>query len=328
MNLSQRSNHTDWTLSLSNLFWSEEPATTKNGSDVKKRRVEDVCPPLFDSIYLLCLSWIVLVHLLGTFFIWLLTPAYTTWSIRHFWDFKFQTRTMQANFKSGLFWARRPPCNFATNGLTRTVYQNIKMPVVPGRSGGGNFRGEEPISQRKTLPIECTQGDQAVRFPNRILVCSNVPSCGVLVVANFVSWWWSDVLLCCVMWCHAVSCHVLWCDAMAWNDMVCSVMWWDVVVWCVELGDDVLWTTESPRHRKTRGTSIPMRGATLGRKTQEDYGEPMAQRTMTRYYKELLRTTMFFSGATPSYQVLLLYSSVFQSTTPVLLRTTKYYSVL
>ena len=35
MNLSQRSNHTDWTLSLSNLFWSEEPATTKNGSDVK-----------------------------------------------------------------------------------------------------------------------------------------------------------------------------------------------------------------------------------------------------------------------------------------------------
>ena len=54
---------------------------------------------------------------------------------------------------------------------------------------GGNFRGEEPISQRKTLPIECTQGDQAVRFPNRILVCSNVPSCGVVVVANFVSWW-------------------------------------------------------------------------------------------------------------------------------------------
>ena len=56
----------------------------------------------------------------------LLLIAYTTWSIRHFWDFKFQTLTMQTNFKSGLFWAR-PPCNFVTNGLTRTVYQNIKI---------------------------------------------------------------------------------------------------------------------------------------------------------------------------------------------------------
>ena len=57
----------------------------------------------------------------------LLLIAYTTWSIRHFSDFKFQTLTMQNHFKSGLFWARRPQCNFVTNGLTRTVYHNIKI---------------------------------------------------------------------------------------------------------------------------------------------------------------------------------------------------------
>ena len=64
MNLSQRWNHTDWTLS--------DPKNLQQGS--KRRRVlEDACPPLFDSIYLQCLSWIVLVHLLDTFFFWLLT---------------------------------------------------------------------------------------------------------------------------------------------------------------------------------------------------------------------------------------------------------------
>ena len=67
-------------------------------------------------------------------------------------------------------------------------------PIVPERAGGGSFRGEEPISQRKNLPIECTQGGQPVRFP----VCSDVPSCGVLVVANFVSG--GDLMCCGVMW--------------------------------------------------------------------------------------------------------------------------------
>ena len=57
----------------------------------------------------------------------LLLIGYTTWSIRHFLDFKFQTLTIQNHFKSDLFWARRPQCNFVTNGLTRTVYHNIKI---------------------------------------------------------------------------------------------------------------------------------------------------------------------------------------------------------
>ncbi len=174
------------------------------------------------------------------------------------------------------------------------------------------------------------EGDQPVRFPSQILMCSDVPCCGVLVVANFVSWWWSDVLWCDVMWlvsrwredgqcgwsrdvmlcdvvsCHVVSCRVtvMWCDAMGWNDMGCYVMGWDVVVWCIELGDGVLWTTGSPCHSKTRETSIPMRGATLGCKTQEDYGQPMSQnydsvlqRTST-YYNVPLR---YYSGTTQYY---------------------------
>ncbi len=128
------------------------------------------------------------------------------------------------------------------------------------------------------------QGDQPVRFPSRILACSGVPSCGVLVVSNFVSWWWSDVPWCDVLWCHVVGlevtsgrgmwlaarchvmwcyviwcdvmwrhamsrhvvwCDVIWCDAMEWNDVGCNVMWWDVVVWRVELGDDAPWATET-----------------------------------------------------------------------------------
>ena len=32
-----------------------------------------------------------------------------------------------SQFQERSFWARRPPCNFVTNGLTRTVYQNIKL---------------------------------------------------------------------------------------------------------------------------------------------------------------------------------------------------------
>ena len=48
----------------------------------------------------------------------------------------------------------------------------------------------------------------------------------------------------------------------------------------------------------------------------------------TPYYKllllVLLRTTKYYSSTTPYYKVLVQYYSVLQSTTPVLLRTTKY----
>ena len=51
----------------------------------------------------------------------------------------------------------------------------------------------------------------------------------------------------------------------------------------------------SPCHSKTRETSIPMRGAALGCKTQEDYGEPMSQnygsvlQRLTTYYNVRIR---------------------------------------
>ena len=57
-------------------------------------------------------------------------------------------------------------------------------------------------------------------------------------------------------------------------------------------------TTESPRHSKILEMSVPMRGATLGCEKQDHNGGPMSQ----------------------------YYGSVLQSTTPALLRTTKYCS--
>ena len=69
--------------------------------------------------------------------------------------------------------------------------------VVPERAGGGSFREKKHINQRKNLPIECAQGDQPVRCPNRFFV-AHQPSAvlsggGVLVLAGCVSvvWrWW------------------------------------------------------------------------------------------------------------------------------------------
>ena len=68
-------------------------------------------------------------------------------------------------------------------------------------SRGRKFQVEKhikkPISQRKNLPMECAQGHQPVRCPNRVC-CVHQPSAvppgvGVLVVASCVSvlcWWW------------------------------------------------------------------------------------------------------------------------------------------
>ena len=70
--------------------------------------------------------------------------------------------------------------------------------IVPGRAGGGSFRGKKTINQRKNLPIECAQGDQPVRCPNRAFFCVHQPSAvpsggGVLVAASCVPvvcrWW-------------------------------------------------------------------------------------------------------------------------------------------
>ena len=42
-------------------------------------------------------------------------------------------------------------------------------------------RGEKSINQRKNLPVECAQGDEPERCPNRDF-CVNQPST--------VPWWW------------------------------------------------------------------------------------------------------------------------------------------
>ena len=154
-----------------------------------------------------------------------------------------------------------------------TMVIDVPIPVVPGRARGGSFRGEgtyKPISQRKNLSIECTQGDQPVRCPNRILVCTSLQTFRLVVF-----WWWlvlfpwwgcdvvwchvvcfevtndrqcgwlrdvmlCDVMSCDVMWCHVMSCqscHVAWCDVIQWDGMGWDVMWcdgmwlWDVLNW-------------------------------------------------------------------------------------------------
>ena len=47
-----------------------------------------------------------------------------------------------------------------------------KIQVEPGKPGA-EVSKKKTISQRKNLPIECAQGDQRLRCPNRsmVLVC-------------------------------------------------------------------------------------------------------------------------------------------------------------
>ena len=72
------------------------------------------------------------------------------------------------------------------------------------------------------MPIECAQGDQPVRCPNRVF-CVHQPSVvpsggGVLVVAGCVS------VVCnvrwCGTWCHVVGCEVRWSNVAG-----CEVTW-------------------------------------------------------------------------------------------------------
>ena len=48
------------------------------------------------------------------------------------------------------------------------IYITKMIQVVPGRAGDGSFGGKRATNQRKNLPIECAQGDQPVRCPNRV----------------------------------------------------------------------------------------------------------------------------------------------------------------
>ena len=92
---------------------------------------------------------------------------------------------------------------------------------------------------------------------------------------------WGEVMLlagggimwCDVKWCHVISCDamcgdVMWlCDAVGCEVVWCDAMWLcDVVNWqrmCCEL--------RRAHDSKTLEASIPVRGETLGCKTQNDY---------------------------------------------------------
>ena len=197
----------------------------------------------------------------------------------------------------------------------------IAYDAITNSSGraGGSFRGERTYKPKKEFAyriIECTQGGQPARCPiPNFCVRRSVWWCFGGGQFCF-PWWRCDVLWCDVDWRGMMSCgwfqgdvrtgnvvgcgmscyDVLRCDVCisAWQVVWCKEMGWngmgrDVMDWCVELGD-VLWTTQGPCHSKTLEMSSPMRGATLGCKTQKDY--------------------------------------VLQCSTPVLLRATKYYYVL
>lgn len=178
-----------------------------------------------------------------------------------------------------------------------------------------------------------------MRCSNRVVLWAwDIPSCGVLVAANFGSLWWCDVLCCDVVWCHLVACEatfgrvircdVTWCDAgpchVTWCDVMYNLMWcdgmywrgmgWDVVGWC--------W---------------------IGRWCAVNYKEPVSQQNQwdahsnaqcslgmqdTRKLYMSQGTTMFYSGTTPDYKGLLQYHSLKQRTSPVPLPTTKSDSVL
>ncbi len=139
-----------------------------------------------------------------------------------------------------------------------------------GQEGGADVSMKKTISQRRKLPIECAQGDQPLRCPNRVFWVDE---------ASAVPWWWCGAVLWCgwlrgisnvigcevtwgeVMWLVA-RCHVMWCDVMwchvIWGDVIscvvlchvmqchdamwCVLMWWaaSVVKWCGATGCDLM----------------------------------------------------------------------------------------
>ena len=119
------------------------------------------------------------------------------------------------------------------------------------------------------------------------------------------------------MSCHL--CHLLWSDAVQWDEIlwVCDAMWLVAMSRCVVRSGRVGW---------------------IGRWPGDPYYTDLLRTTqyykvLLRYYSVLhsttpvlLRTTRYHTSTTPYYKVLLQYYSVLQSTTPVLVCTTKYYS--
>ena len=108
--------------------------------------------------------------------------------------------------------------------------KSFLIQVEPGKPGA-EVSKKKTISQRKNLPIECAQGDQRLRCPNRSMVVVCWPVLMWLVAGwdpTFCGWRVNvvncemsrDVIWCVFILCDAISC-VLWCHMMHWD-----VMWW------------------------------------------------------------------------------------------------------
>ena len=132
-----------------------------------------------------------------------------------------------------------------------------------------------------------------------------------------VVWWWLILFHGGDVWCHVVGfevtsglamwlvtrCHVMWCYVM-WCDVVSCHFASCRVMWCDAMGWNDMWDVHS--------------------NARCDLGMQDTRRLRRAHVTQLrLGTTKYYSGsgATPYYAVL-------QSTTPVLLHSTKYYKVL
>ena len=133
------------------------------------------------------------------------------------------------------------------------------------------------------------------------------------------------------MW-WLVLCHVTWCNAMSWCwAVVCCALQWDGMLWAlrghVVWFEVVLWRCGDPTCYSVLKSKALIKLC-------------LCYKVLLQYYSVLqstipvlLRTTKYYSSTTLYYKVLLQYYSVLQSTTlvlqsttPVLLCTTKYYS--
>ena len=67
---------------------------------------------------------------------------------------------------------------FLKKAAVRFIFRAFQKPTLlmfflveatsrAGQAGGGSFK-EKNVSQRRNLPIECAQGDQPLRCPNRV----------------------------------------------------------------------------------------------------------------------------------------------------------------
>ena len=89
-------------------------------------------------------------------------------------------------------------------------------------------KGNKTIRQRKNLPIDCVQGDQPLRCPNRDFLCAPASLRPFPLVVAFL--WWLVAL----PWCVGggdVRNHVMW----------CGEAWWDVEMWYVVTYGEMLW---------------------------------------------------------------------------------------